>query len=112
MCLPGAGWDTALGCPSKGMSLSRADPSGAGSGSGWELELRTPLAALLSSSSLGESLLGQSLMMVQDLGERNLMHFWEWKHLQRVGPGGFAVLSVWKNINIVVVSWFGEAGVC
>lgn len=28
MCLPGAGWDTALGWPSKGMSLSRAGPSG------------------------------------------------------------------------------------
>lgn len=62
------------------------------SGSGWEHipELRIPLAGLLSCSSLGELLLGQSLMMglVQDLGERDLTHIWEWKQLQRVGPGG------------------------
>lgn len=35
-------------------------------------------------------------------GRKELKHIWEWKHLEKVGLEGFAVLNVWKNINTIM----------
>lgn len=71
------------------------------SGSGWKhiQELSISLAGLLSSSSLGELLLGLSPVMglVQDLGERNYSTFGSGNSCKGWHLEG--LVNVWKNIN-------------
>lgn len=80
--------------PSKGMSLSRADPSGEPLGVRFWVEAHPGTEDLLG-WVIVQLLFGRIAAgtVTNDgpsagSGRMELIHMWEWKHLQRVGPGG------------------------